>query len=133
MAHDPYGFEEAAAPPGIPTGKGEGGLLAGFQVLVWGLLGLFCAGSATALMAFADENDSLAINFLVWMMFSAPAWPLFGAAIVTVFLRSAVARWWAVAGPNVIVGAGAGCLLWLVVFMSVFVGVVILDMKSAEF
>ena len=80
------------------------------------------------MMGFSEANQPWDVSILVWLVFSSPAWPLVGAVVATVFFRSAVQRWWAVAGPNVVVGAGAGCLAWCVAFGVVFMGAVISEM-----
>lgn len=124
LAHDPYGFPDQAPPPQRAVGSNQGRLLAAAQVLILGLSALSCASCATWLLSFADTEEPAHITVLVWLLFSSPAWPLVGAVVATVFLRSVVQRWWAVAGPNVVVGAGAGCLIWSLVFGVVFCGAV---------
>ena len=125
---DPYGFEERP-PPRVAPKSGEGRILAAIQILVLGLSALSCTACASWIMVFSEPNQPTDISILVWMLFSAPAWPLVGAVIATVFLRSAVQKWWAVAGPNVGVGAGGGCMLWLVVFGLIFSVSVVREMK----
>ncbi len=120
MSPDPYGFPDHVPPP-RPHRSSEGRLLAAVQVMLLGLSALCCGTGATWLMSFADPADPLDVNVLVFLFFAAPAFPLAGAALATVLLRSTVQRWWAVAGPNLLVGAGFGCLAWLVVSLAIFV------------
>lgn len=127
MPTDPYGFPDRSPAP-RPHRSNEGRLLGAVQVVLLGLSALCCGTGATWLMGFADPDDPLDVNVLVFLFFSSPAWPLAGAAVATVLLRSTVQRWWAVAGPNVVVGMGAGCLAWLVVSLAVFALAVIREM-----
>lgn len=113
MATDPYGF-----PSNDPTIASPSDPVAGGLTLAWALLSvvfaLACMGCGGFIAANAEE-PTVIDTIGVWLLASACAWPALGVAFWSVLLHLGVRRTWAQAGPNVLIGAITGSMLWFVV------------------
>lgn len=112
MTQDPYGYQsdeihEASDP------------VAPWLTLVWMVLSAgfaaICAGCSTFIAVDADEPTALD-RFGVGLLASCCAWPAMGVVVSSLFLHLVAKRWWAQAGPNLLLGIVTGSFVWMIVF-----------------
>jgi hypothetical protein len=129
VALDPYGFPEETPSTG-ERWKPPSGLVPLVLLIVAELPSLACCCGTIAFDVLAHtvgEPDSGLKLVAVFLVLMAPAWPAAGVAIVSAGLWAWPRKWWALAGPNWIIGALLGAAAWMVVFGVVFLAYVIQD------
>ncbi len=123
MARDPYGFhqEESGA---VAQGGWSGWLLPGSVTLLCLFGCLCCAGGATFVTSFTEDQPRLIDKAGVWMILSLPLWPLLGVALSTLVMYAGLRKWWVAVGPNLILGVVGGLGFWLLAFLAVIIAAV---------
>ncbi|HNH47415.1 MAG TPA: hypothetical protein PKY30_10270 [Myxococcota bacterium] len=120
MARDPYGFHQDE-----PAPSGERGwsawLLPGTVTLLFLTCSLCCAGGATFVTSFAEDQPRLIDKAGVWMILSLPLWPALGVALSTLVMYAGLRKWWVAVGPNLILGVVGGLGFWFLAFLAVVI------------
>lgn len=116
MSTDPYGYDSDRVEEEGP-GASAANIVAGVSALVWLGCSVLCCGMCSGVMAFYERKpgDTWMDQVGVWLILTWMAWPLAAIALWTGLLHGLARRWWTSAGPNVVLGAGSGCLAWCVV------------------
>lgn len=114
MATDPYGF-----PLDGPVIEAPRGPAAGLLTLGWSLamvaFALLCSG--VALLITVNTTQPRVLDYFgVFLLSSVCAWPAVGILGWSVALHLVARRWWAQAGPNLLLGATTGLFVWMIVF-----------------
>jgi hypothetical protein len=112
MAQDPYGYTTDEVQEG-------GDSVAPWITFAWmvgsAAVAAVCAGCGTFIGVDSEEPTALD-KFGVGLLASCCAWPALGITIWSLVLHLTTKRWWAQAGPNVLLGAVTGFVVWLAVF-----------------
>ncbi len=120
MARDPYGFHQDEAAP-----TGEQGwaawMLPGTVIVICLASSLCCAGGATFVTSFAEDQPRLIDKAGIWMILSLPIWPMLGVALSTLAMYAGLRKWWVAVGPNLILGVVGGLGFWFLAFLTVVI------------